>query len=60
MVSKGDPFSDGDTVLVFVNSLGTVLTSNDDYCWYGSQISYTVPVGTACAQYTLREGIAAL
>ena len=45
-----------DTYLAFVNSVGVSLAYNDDLCGYGSQISYTVPDGTACATYTLREG----
>jgi len=51
-----------DTYISFVNSVGTALVSNDDFCGTGSQISYTVPQpdGTACATYTLREGKSAV
>jgi hypothetical protein len=45
-----------DTYLILVDLNGMELTSNDDYCGDGSEITYTVPDGTACASYTLREG----
>ena len=52
--------TDTDTYFIFVDSVGTVLSINDDYsgCSYsgGSEISYTVPDGSGCAMYTLRQG----
>ena len=53
--ANGGSFT-GDTYFTFVDSVGTVLVTNDDSCGLGSQILYTVPAGTACATFTLREG----
>lgn len=45
-----------DTYLILVDSTDTQVSSNDDYCSQGSQLSYTAPPGADCAAYTLREG----
>ena len=60
MVSTcGDMTGYGDTFLRLVDSMGTQVAFNDDYCGYGgygSQITYTVPDDMACETYTIREG----
>jgi hypothetical protein len=46
-----------DTYLVLVNSTGALMTSNDDACSSGSEITFTAPGGsTDCTTYQLREG----
>ena len=52
----------GDTYLRLVNSGGSTVSTNDDYCGYSSQLTYTVPLtvpltrnGT-CPVYCLRMG----
>lgn len=51
-------FTFTDTYLRLVDSTGTEVAFNDDFCDFGagSQISYTNQLTPGCANYTLREG----
>lgn len=53
----GDYF--GNTFMSLVNSAGVVVLSNNDFCFVGSQITYTPPgPSTNCSVFTLRLGCA--
>lgn len=45
-----------DTYLVLANPVGTPLVYDDDFCPPCSRVSYTVPSGTNCGSYQIREG----
>lgn len=51
------PTTFSDTYLALFNSTGALMTSNDDACSPGSEITFTAPGGsTDCTTYQLREG----
>jgi len=45
----------GDTYIILENSLGSELSYNDDYCNYGSSLTYSTET-TRCSTYILKQG----
>ena len=49
----------GDTFVSLVNSAGAIVATNNDFCFVGSQLTYTVPgPSSQCSVFTLRLGCA--